>query len=479
MVADATDRRHRARPPRHPGGGVSRARDPGPGRLRRHAGAERRARPRRGRARRRRRRQRRRRDPSGARRQGDRLRTTSSADEQEPYDDLGHGTWVAGHHRRPQVRPARRRRRARGEDRRRRRWSTRTAAAASPQIADGIDWAVDHRASSASTSSTSRSATPHRRAPRSTPPRRPSSDAVARGHHRRRGGREPARPRQHRVARQRGARRSRSARWPTSSRPPTSAGPGSRRSSSRSGGPTAAWRHQARRHGRRRPHIAAIARHPRGAPRARGPAARRRSRAASRLLMLDANPTLTPAARQGQRDGHGRGLGPPGPDEDYGAGRLDAYAALHAAGAPLADAARRARPPARSPAAPRTPSRGRTRRRDGRRDCRRRPLVADAGARLPATAAADLDLRLRDPAALTSPRRSTAAAARSLALPPPPGTYTLDVTGAPGAPTPTSRRLGRARRGDAHAPALTLETPAAATNDPTPRFDGGTPARSA
>lgn len=62
------------------------------------------------------------------------------------------------------------------------------------------------------------------------------------------------------------------------------------------------------------------------------------------LLMRDADPTLTPqqvktaltsTAIDWGRGGNNRTAGTTGPDIDYGAGRLDAYAALAAAGAPL------------------------------------------------------------------------------------------------------------------------------------------------
>jgi serine protease AprX len=62
------------------------------------------------------------------------------------------------------------------------------------------------------------------------------------------------------------------------------------------------------------------------------------------LLMRDASPTLTSDAIKSQvmstavdwgRGGDNRSAGTTGPDIDYGAGRLDAYAALAAAGAPL------------------------------------------------------------------------------------------------------------------------------------------------
>ena len=63
------------------------------------------------------------------------------------------------------------------------------------------------------------------------------------------------------------------------------------------------------------------------------------------LLMRDANPTLTPAAVKNAvtstaidwgRGGDNRSAGTRGADIDYGFGRLDAYGALKAAGAPLA-----------------------------------------------------------------------------------------------------------------------------------------------
>ena len=62
------------------------------------------------------------------------------------------------------------------------------------------------------------------------------------------------------------------------------------------------------------------------------------------LLMLDANPALTPTdvktkitstAIDWARGGNNKTVGTTGADIDYGAGRLDAYAALQSAGAPL------------------------------------------------------------------------------------------------------------------------------------------------
>ena len=53
------------------------------------------------------------------------------------------------------------------------------------------------------------------------------------------------------------------------------------------------------------------------------------------LLMRDANPSLTPQQIKDTMTSTAEDWGPPGADGDYGAGRLDAYAALRAAGAPL------------------------------------------------------------------------------------------------------------------------------------------------
>ena len=62
---------------------------------------------------------------------------------------------------------------------------------------------------------------------------------------------------------------------------------------------------------------------------------RRRSSCGVALLMRDANPSLTPQQIKDPIKSTAVDWGPPGADSDYGAGRLDAYAALRAAGAPL------------------------------------------------------------------------------------------------------------------------------------------------
>ena len=53
------------------------------------------------------------------------------------------------------------------------------------------------------------------------------------------------------------------------------------------------------------------------------------------LLMRDANPSLTPQQIKDAITSTAEDWGPAGPDGDYGAGRLDAYAALRSVGAPL------------------------------------------------------------------------------------------------------------------------------------------------
>ena len=53
------------------------------------------------------------------------------------------------------------------------------------------------------------------------------------------------------------------------------------------------------------------------------------------LLLLDADPSLTPATVRERLTASARDWGADGPDPDFGAGRLDAYAALAAAGAAL------------------------------------------------------------------------------------------------------------------------------------------------
>lgn len=55
------------------------------------------------------------------------------------------------------------------------------------------------------------------------------------------------------------------------------------------------------------------------------------------LLVLDANPALDPGAVKQLITDSAVDWGPAGPDGDYGAGRLDAYAAIQAAGAALSD----------------------------------------------------------------------------------------------------------------------------------------------
>ena len=54
------------------------------------------------------------------------------------------------------------------------------------------------------------------------------------------------------------------------------------------------------------------------------------------LLLLDQNPSLTPAQVKSTLMSTAVDWGPPGADNTYGAGRLDAYAALAAGGAPIA-----------------------------------------------------------------------------------------------------------------------------------------------
>lgn len=56
------------------------------------------------------------------------------------------------------------------------------------------------------------------------------------------------------------------------------------------------------------------------------------------LLVLDAAPGLTPAQVKGLLTSTAVDWGPPGPDVDYGAGRLDAFASLRAAGADVGPA---------------------------------------------------------------------------------------------------------------------------------------------
>ena len=61
------------------------------------------------------------------------------------------------------------------------------------------------------------------------------------------------------------------------------------------------------------------------------------------LLMRQAAPSLVPAEVKQRITATAQDWGPPGPDNDYGAGRLDAYAALAAAGRPADVAAARCR----------------------------------------------------------------------------------------------------------------------------------------
>jgi serine protease AprX len=188
------------------------------------------------------------------------------------------------------------------------------------------------------------------------------------------------------------------------------------------------------------------------------------------LLMLDANPGLGPRSVKERLMATAHDWGRPGIDEDYGAGRLDAYAALQAAGAPLATPpatpAHRTFPGRAAPGAPVV----------------HQVVVTDAGTplvatlfpdppdRLPAGAPVELDLRLQGPGvdeqALTTYRQ------RSLALASPvPGTYTLTVSAAAGAAS-YALDVSGALEAAGGPPALAQQPPATSTNDATPTFTG-------
>jgi serine protease AprX len=189
------------------------------------------------------------------------------------------------------------------------------------------------------------------------------------------------------------------------------------------------------------------------------------------LLMLDANPALGPQGIKDHLMSTAEDWGRPGLDEDYGAGRLDAYAALTAAGAPLVT------PPVAVPhrifpgrAAPGAP-------------VAHEVVVTDAGTplaatlfpdppdRLPDAAAAELGLRIQGPGGVDE-TASTDFRRRSVAVVAPvPGTYTLTVTAA-GAANTYELDVSGPLDAAAAAPALSLDAPPAVTNDPTPAFAG-------
>jgi serine protease AprX len=189
------------------------------------------------------------------------------------------------------------------------------------------------------------------------------------------------------------------------------------------------------------------------------------------LLMLDANPDLTPADVKARMMASAQDWGRPGVDEDYGAGRLDAYAALQAAGAPLTTPpvtpAHRIFPGRAAPGAPvphelvvtddATPLAV--------------TLLPDPPDRLPDGAPAELDLHLQGPGGVdqTAPADHRL---RTLALEQPvPGTYTVTVS-APAGAASYALDVSGALSAAAAAPALTLDSPVVFTNDPTPLFSG-------
>jgi serine protease AprX len=176
------------------------------------------------------------------------------------------------------------------------------------------------------------------------------------------------------------------------------------------------------------------------------------------LLLLDADPTLTPAGLKAALIDTAQDWGRAGKDEDFGAGRLDAYAALQAVGAPLA-------------APPSVPDHRVLAGRAAAGEPGRHEIAVTGGAPLAITVTPDpgdgtpaMQLRLEGPGgvdltAAPGPRWRTVgvpapAAGSYVATVTGDGMYEIDISGAlvPAGP----------------APSLTLEAPSGAT----PRFTG-------
>jgi len=237
-------------------------------------------------------------------------------------------------------------------------------------------------------------------------------------------------------------------------------GPGFRVLGTSSRGPTA--------DGRTKPDIVAAGAHtsawpgqPDGAPGA-GTSGATPFVAGVALLMLDADPSLTPAEIKAAMRETAQDWGPPGADNEYGAGRLDAYAALHAAGAALAT------PPA---VARHIRFNGTV----GAASVEHQVAIADTGLPLAATliGPADLDLTLKNPAG--APIGSSATAERQedvSATPAAAGQYTLVVHAAAAGGTYSLDVSGGLGPLDSGAPALSLDAPLARTRDTTPVLGG-------
>lgn len=147
------------------------------------------------------------------------------------------------------------------------------------------------------------------------------------------------------------------------------------------------------------------------------------------LLMLDVNPALQPGEVKARMMGAAVDWGSPGPDPEYGAGRLDAYAAVRAAGAGIAS----------PPAVPTHASvAGALEGPNASVEYRlpvadtRFPLAATLTVPTPGAAtSSDFDLELLDPRGVTVAAGRTALRQEQLSYPAPgPGSYTLRVSSA-------------------------------------------------
>ena len=179
------------------------------------------------------------------------------------------------------------------------------------------------------------------------------------------------------------------------------------------------------------------------------------------LLMLDADPTLTPAKIKTVMQTTAQDWGSPGADNEYGAGRLDAYAALHAAGAALAT------PPA---VARHTSFNGTV----GAASTEHHVAVANTVLPLAATliGPADLDLTLKGPGGVTIQSATALRQEEVSVTPVVAGDYTLEVHAAAAGGAYSLDVSGGLGPLDAAAPALTLDAPLARTRDTSPVLGG-------
>jgi hypothetical protein len=178
------------------------------------------------------------------------------------------------------------------------------------------------------------------------------------------------------------------------------------------------------------------------------------------LLMLEAVPGLTPAQVRQHLVETAHDWGAPGQDHEYGYGRLDAYAALHRAGAAISTP-------------PRVPGhRGFSGALDAGAAADHPIEVGDSGAPLTATVigSADVDLDLVGPAPTVVERGTRQETLRL--QDPPAGTYTLRVRAASAGASYRLDVSGNLAPQDASPPALTLDAPPAVTRDATPRLAG-------